>query len=91
MSNNKQNHIGEANKMVSSVELFAIVLYERGYLQGNGDEINDLLERHKEMHRREHGQTWADSICNLQERRWNENRAHDDFDDYYDETYGGNK
>jgi hypothetical protein len=43
MSNNKQ----------SSVELFAIALYEGGYLQGNGDEINDLLERHKAMHKDE--------------------------------------
>jgi hypothetical protein len=40
MSNNKQ----------SSVELFAIALYEGGYLQGNGDEINELLEQHKAMH-----------------------------------------
>jgi hypothetical protein len=43
MSNNKQ----------SSIELFAIALYEGGYLQGNGDEINDLLERHKAMHKEE--------------------------------------
>ena len=37
----------------SSVELFAIALYEGGYLQGNGDEINDLLEQHKAMHKEE--------------------------------------
>ena len=43
MSNNKQ----------SSVELFALALYEGGYLQGNGDEINDLLEHHKAMHKEE--------------------------------------
>ena len=37
MNNNKQ----------SSVELFAIALYEKGFLQGNGNEIDDLLEKAK--------------------------------------------
>ena len=53
MSNNKQNHIVEANKMVSSVELFAIALYDNGLLQGNGDEIDDLLVQFKAMHKEE--------------------------------------
>jgi hypothetical protein len=43
MSNNKQ----------SSIELFAIALYEGGYLQGNGDQIDELLERHKAIHKEE--------------------------------------
>lgn len=43
MSNNKQ----------SSVEQFAIALYEGGFLQGNGDEINDLLEQYKAIHKKE--------------------------------------
>jgi predicted transcriptional regulator len=33
----------------TAVEQFAIALYEGGFLQGNGDEINDLLEKAKEM------------------------------------------
>ena len=33
----------------TSVELFAIALYEGGFLQGNGDEIETLLNRFKEM------------------------------------------
>jgi hypothetical protein len=37
----------------SSVELFAIALYEGGYLQGNGDEIEKLLNRFKEMEKEE--------------------------------------
>jgi hypothetical protein len=81
MNNNKQ----------SSVELFAIALYEKGFLQGNGDEINDLLEQHKAIHVQEHGNTWDDSMRNLQERGMNEVRAWEDFDEYYNETYGGNK
>ena len=39
--------------MKSSVELFAIALYEGGFLQGNGNEINVLLEQHKAMHKEE--------------------------------------
>jgi 5S rRNA maturation endonuclease (ribonuclease M5) len=31
------------------VEQFAIALYEGGYLQGNGDEIQKLLEQYLEM------------------------------------------
>jgi hypothetical protein len=37
----------------SSVELFAIALYEGGYLQGNGDKIQNLLEQHLEMEKEE--------------------------------------
>jgi hypothetical protein len=33
----------------TTVELFATALYEGGYLQGNGDEIQKLLEQHLEM------------------------------------------
>ena len=32
-------------KKQSSVELFAIALYEKGFLKGNGNEINDLLDQ----------------------------------------------
>ena len=35
---------------MTSVELFAIALYEKGYLQGNEDEINVVLEQHKKLH-----------------------------------------
>ena len=42
MSNEKQQ---------TSLEQFAIALYEGGYLQGNGDEIQNLLEKHLEMER----------------------------------------
>jgi hypothetical protein len=36
-------------KNKTAVEEFAIALYEGGYLQGNGDEIQKLLEQHLEM------------------------------------------
>jgi hypothetical protein len=43
MSNNKQ----------SSVEQFAIALYEKGLLIGNGDLIQTILDLHKAMHEEE--------------------------------------
>lgn len=50
MSNKKQQ---------SSVELFAIALYEKGFLQGNGDDINDLLNSYKSIHKLEQEQLSA--------------------------------
>ena len=35
--------------MKTAVEQLAIALYEGGYLQGNGDEIQDLVEQAKAM------------------------------------------
>jgi hypothetical protein len=42
-----------SNEKQSSLEQFAIALYEKGFLQGNGDEINDLLENHKAINKDE--------------------------------------
>jgi hypothetical protein len=41
------------NKQQTAVEQFAIVLYEGGYLQVNGDEIEKLLNRFKEMEKKQ--------------------------------------
>ena len=74
-------------KEKSSLELFAIALYEKGYLQGNGDEINDLLERHKAMHKKEilesyrWGRYDSDKLV-MSERFYREQ--------YYEQTFGGN-
>ena len=74
--------------MKSSLELFALSLYEKGFLQGNGDEINDLLEHYKAMHKKEiieaykWGRYDSDKLV-MSERFYRE--------EYYNETYGGNK
>jgi hypothetical protein len=70
-------------KEKSSLELFAIALYEGGYLQGNGDEINDLLEHHKAMHRAEIIESYASGSNDRLRNTINTN--------YYNLTYGGNK
>ena len=70
--------------MKTAVELFAIALYEGGYLQGNGDEIQELLEQHLEMEKEQiieafkHGEL-PPLFVNF------------DAENYYNETYGGNK
>ena len=46
-------------KEQSSVELFAIALYEKGFLQGNGDDIDDLLNSYKSIHKLEQEQLSA--------------------------------
>jgi len=42
-----------SNKQQTAVEQFAIALYEKGLLKGNGDDIQELLEQAKEMHKQE--------------------------------------
>ena len=38
-----------SNKQQTAVEQFAIALYEKGLLKGNGDDIQELLEQFKEI------------------------------------------
>lgn len=75
----------------SSVELFAIALYEKGFLKGNGDEINDLLEEHKAMHKEE----VQDAIFFGMQKGLNVNKVpetdNDWVNNYYNETFGGKK
>jgi hypothetical protein len=78
------------NKQQTAVELFAIALYEGGYLQGNGDEIEKLLNTFKEMEKEQiidavkYGYKKYNYSPNFREQQ-------ELFKDYYNETYGGNK
>jgi hypothetical protein len=65
------------NKQQTAVEQFAIALYEGGYLQGNGDEIQNLLEQHLEINKEQ-----------IEDACW---AGGNDGKQYYNETYGGNK
>jgi hypothetical protein len=44
----------------------------------------------KAMHREEHGKTWDDAMENMKARGGNDMRAYTDFDNYYEEKFGGN-
>jgi hypothetical protein len=67
----------------TAVELFAIALYEAGHLQGNGDEIQKLLEQHLEMEKEQMIDFAYDFSDELIRRG--------DLINAYNETYGGNK
>ena len=70
----------------SSVEQFAIALYEGGYLQGSGDDINYLLEMAKEMHKQEIKDAFTNGF------RFSKNSKYSIADEaFYNLTYGGNK
>ena len=70
----------------SSVELFALALYEKGFLQGNGDKINDLLEHHKAIHKEEIKDAFTNGF------RFSKNSKYSIADEaFYKLTYGGNK
>ena len=78
MSNNKQ----------SSVELLAIAIYEKFKMEGNGNELNDLVEQAKEMHKEEIQRAHYDgSVIVI-------SKPDDDMlqlaQQYYNETFGGN-
>ena len=78
--------------MKSSVELFAISLYEKGFLQGNGDEINELLEHHKAMHKEEMIQFATDYLDSKCYASFNGNvECACSVEEFYKETYGGNQ
>lgn len=76
MSNNKQQ---------TAVEWFGIALYENGFLTGNGDEIQELLEKAKAIDKGQRQHAFEQSRLN--------NKfvglKYESFDEYYNETYGG--
>jgi hypothetical protein len=67
----------------TAVELFAIALYEAGHLQGNGDEIQKLLEQYLEMEK--------DQMIDFAYDFSDELIRRGDLINAYNETYGGNK
>lgn len=68
--------------MKTAVEQLAISLYEGGYLKGNGDEIQELVDKAKEMEK--------EQIINAVDGFPLPNRGLNG-DEYYEKTYGGNK
>jgi hypothetical protein len=71
----------ETNK--SAVEQLAIALYENGFLQGDGDGIQEIVEIFKEMEKEKLKDSWVEGSIH-----WGTNKT---FEQYYEQTYGGNK
>ena len=72
-------------KNKTALEEFAIALYEGGYLQGNGDEIQKLLDQHLEMEKERIEKDYMSGYSNggldtcITPKQ------------YYEHIYGGNK
>jgi hypothetical protein len=76
------------NKQQTAVEQFAIALYQKGLLIGNGDLMQEVLQEFKEMQKEQHATTWDTAMDKLNARGGNIVRAYVDFDDYYKQTFG---
>jgi hypothetical protein len=75
------------NKQQTVVEQFAIVLYQKFKLEGNGKELNDLVEQAKEMEK-ERMIEFSEQVFR---NRYNEvyQSLTKVATDTYNETYGG--
>jgi len=88
-SNYKFNKMTNETKQ-TTLELFAIALYEKGLLKGNGDEIQALLQEHKEIDMRQHLDTWLQGRVEMK-RNFDVISKGKTFEEFWEETYGGNK
>jgi hypothetical protein len=78
----------------TAVDWFAITLYEKGFLTGNGDEIQELLEQFKEMEK-EHEL----NLIKFTKEIFELGKSHfsyaiitnEEILELYNETYGGKK
>ena len=77
MSNNKQSSIEFIIECLMSRNLFTKELLEE-------------FDHAFELYREEQAKTWDDAIENMKARGGNDMRAWADFDDYYNEKFGGN-
>jgi hypothetical protein len=80
----KHSEVTMSNNKQSSIELFAIAIYEKFKMEGNGNELNDLFEQYKAMHKEE----IKDAFTNGYIFSKHSNRIADE--QYYELTYGGN-
>jgi hypothetical protein len=82
MTNNKQQ------LSVEWLEIELEKLWVKKYL--SPITIKPLLDKAKEMEKEQHATTWDTAMDKLNARGGNMVRAWVDFDDYYEQTFGGN-
>jgi hypothetical protein len=75
------------NKQQTAIEQFAISLYENGFLTGNGDLMQELLEKAKAIDKGQRQHTFEQSRLTNKFVGF----KYESFEQYYNETYGGNK
>jgi hypothetical protein len=72
------------------IEKFSSVLRDTNFSDEQNFDLIKYIEQAKAMEKKQHGKTWDASMDNYKARGGNYVRAYCDFDDYYNETYGGN-
>jgi hypothetical protein len=85
------------NKQQTAVEWYIEMLLNLDYEYAEGlitlgiytERKNSLKQQAKEMEKEHHATTWDKAMDNLDARGGNIVRAYVDFDEYYNETYGG--
>jgi hypothetical protein len=88
-------------KQQTPMDWFIEQLEEKGYLRETPSirnvqlniDTSDYMElkvQAKEMEKQQHATTWDKSMDNLDARGGNIVRAWVDFDEYYEQTFGGN-
>ena len=69
--------------MKTAIEQLMIALYEGGYLRGNGNEMDDILEKYKEMEKKQITDSYLIGLLHPIEMD-----ATEQAEEYYNETYG---
>ena len=72
---------------MTSIEWLIKELYTEMNMSGDGRVLDEILEEAKEMHKKEHGDTWDAALLQGSKRAGNFMRAYEDFDNYYQETF----
>jgi hypothetical protein len=75
------------NKQQTAVEWIAIALYENGFLTGNVDEIQELLEQAKEMEKAQSQHWFKFGMLLVEGHLW---KPMDKFEQYYNENHEQN-
>ena len=88
----KLKELMEKDKQQTAVEQFAIALYQKGLLIGNGDWMQDILDEFKEMEKEKHEkfnkflndekQLGISDLKTIERIQWY-------YNTYFNETYGG--
>ena len=91
MERDKQDHFVDVNEMIGAVHWLEQEFVKLESTVGVQGVFYELLEKAKVMEKKQHGQTWDDAMENIKARGGNDMRAWSDFDDYYNQRFGGNK
>lgn len=68
--------------------LHSKILFNIGLDDNDIFKLRELVKIAKKLEEKQHGKTWDSALDKYEVRAGNYMRAYEDFDDYFDETYG---